>query len=145
MNKMTLATILIGAALSSSAFADHRHNWRHDHHRHAHHSERVIVEHVYTQPRVIYVQPRTVYRERVIYREVPVQHRPIYGYDDGYYGNRVNVNVRNTQVSDQFAGQVVGAVAGGLIGNQVGQGNGRVAATAIGAVVGAVLGGELAR
>lgn len=149
MNKLTISALLIGTLLSANAFADHRDHWRDEHrdYKRHNHTERVIVKQVYTPPRVVYVQPqpRTVYRERVVYREVPVQYQEVYGYDERYYDNRVNVNVRNTQASDQFAGQVVGAVAGGLIGNQIGKGNGRVAATALGAVVGAVVGGELAR
>lgn len=116
-------------------------NHRHD--RHCDHRDGRGKHVVYGAPVVVYqTPPQVVYRERVVYRDVPV-HR---GYERSY-APRPSYDRPHATYStgnDRVVGQVLGAVAGGVLGNQIGGGNGRVVATTVGAVIGSAIGGEMA-
>ena len=137
MNTRWIPVLLVAVAVSSSALAHGGRDYDDDYRYRRH--ERVVVQHVYAEPVVIYRQAPVVYRERVVYQE-----RPVYS----NYERHDRDNERSSSYSDnsqRLVGQTIGAIAGAALGNQVGRGNGRVAATAIGAVMGAVVGGSIAR
>ncbi len=153
MSKLWIPAVIATAVFSANAFADH--NWDDEDHcdnRHRHRIERVVMQPVYDEPRVIYQAPPVVYeappvvyRERVVYRDRPVYYQPeqrIYERPEPrYYERSASYPSYN---ANHLMGQAIGAVAGGVIGNNIGNGNGRVVATALGAVVGSVVGGNMA-
>src|SRR5574343_156309 len=146
MKKALIPAVLMGALISTSAFA-HR-GWGDDegyrpyrgHYEIAYPPAPIVV---YQQPQVVYAPPpppRVIYLEQVVFPDAPpysyrsaptyYQQQPTYRATSYYDGNRI-------------AGQVIGAVAGGVIGNQIGRGGGRVVSTAAGAVLGAIAGDRL--
>jgi hypothetical protein len=146
MKKVLIPAVLIGALISSSAFAHREWDDEEDcHHYRPQHSvayQQPVM--VYEEAPVAYVPPppppRVIYRERVVYRDVPA-----YSYPQepvGYYAQQPDYPP-SYQYGNRVAGQAIGAVAGGVIGNRVGRGNGRIVSTAVGAVLGAIAGDRL--
>lgn len=146
MKKVLIPALLIGALISSSAFA-HREWDDDDNESYRPYRQQHVV--VYQQPMMVYEAPpvayappppRVIYRERVVYRDVPT-----YSYPPepvGYYAQQSDYPP-SYQYGNRVAGQAIGAVAGGVIGNRVGRGNGRIVSTAVGAVLGAIAGDRL--
>lgn len=149
MKRLLIPALVAAAAFSPSAFADN--DWDdddhcdHRRHRHHHRAERVVVQQIYEEPRVVYqAPPQVIYRDRVVYRDRPVYYEAAPRYEPPpprYYEPQA---AYSSGGGNRVVGQAIGAVAGGVIGNRFGQGNGRVAATAVGAVVGSVIGGNMA-
>lgn len=144
MKKLLIPAVLIGVLISNSAFAhrewddDYRPYWpRHT----VIYQEPPVV--VYQAPRVVYAPPpppQVVYRERVVYRDVPT-----YSYQPPAptYYQQQEYPRPSYQNGNHVAGQAIGAIAGGVIGNQIGRGGGRVVSTAVGAVLGAIAGDRI--
>jgi hypothetical protein len=137
MNRLLIPALISTAVFSANAFAHS--GWDDDHRGYSRHNrvERVVVQHVYERPAVIYQTPPVVYRERIVYRDRPVY----YEAEPRYYERPATYSGDS---SNRLIGQAIGAIAGGALGNQVGRGNGRIAATAIGAVIGSAIGGNVA-
>lgn len=148
MKKVLIPAVLIGVLMSSSAFAhrewDDEEGYRpyRPHHETIYQAAPLVV---YQAPRVVYAPPpppQVVYRERVVYRDVPT-----YGYQQPastYYQQQSEYPAPTYQYGNRVAGQAIGAIAGGVIGNQIGRGGGRVVSTAVGAVLGAIAGDRIA-
>lgn len=146
MKKVLIPAVLMGALISTSAFA-HR-GWDDDEGYRPYRGRHEIVYQqapvvVYQQPQVVYAPPpppRVIYRERVVYPDAPP-----YGYRSApaYYQQQPAYRPTSYYDGNRFAGQAIGAVAGGVIGNQIGHGGGRVVSTAVGAVLGAIAGDRL--
>lgn len=157
MNKFWIPALVVAAAFSTSAFADH--DWddgdRREQCRHRRHQrvEHVVVQEVYAPPpavvysappQVVYrTSPQVIYRDRVVYRDVPAYYQDEPQYQappPRYYEQRPAPGYND----NRGMGQAIGAVAGGVIGNQFGKGNGKVVSTAAGAVIGSMVGGNVA-